>query len=82
VFLDCVNGVVSAMLILNSDLYSEHRPHHPLNLHSFMSSLQEIPACADLPEEELRWLYMSIKNEPLPVARVKDSKFVYVRRSG
>ena len=60
------------MLILNSDLYSQHRPPQPMSLKNFIQSLREIPACAELPEEELRRIYMSIKNERLPVARGKN----------
>lgn len=71
---DSTNAVVSAMLILNSDLHSQHRPHQPMNLNGFLTSIREIPSCDKIPEEELRRLYQSIKNEKLPVAKGQEGK--------
>ncbi|GAV07289.1 hypothetical protein RvY_17146 [Ramazzottius varieornatus] len=73
---DSTNAVVSAMLILNSDLHSQHRPHQPMNLNEFLSSIRQIPSCDKIPEEELRRLYHSIKSEKLPVAKGQEGETV------
>ncbi|OQV15528.1 putative PH and SEC7 domain-containing protein 3 [Hypsibius exemplaris] len=73
---ESANAVVSALLILNSDLYSQHRPFRPRDLEGFLQGLREIPACAALPDEDLRLLFLSVKKEQLPVAgKAEDGEF-------
>lgn len=66
-FLDSAYAVVTAMLILNSDLHSQHRPHQTSNPTRFLNSIREIPCCAGVSTDEIHDIYNSIKSEPLPM---------------
>ncbi|XP_055344841.1 PH and SEC7 domain-containing protein-like [Paramacrobiotus metropolitanus] len=71
---DSANAVVSGMLILNSDLHSEHRPAQSMNCSRFLANIRQLPVCRDVPDDELQRLYYAMKTSrclcrPAPISR-------------